>query len=230
MRRLRVSIFTHLFAGSCKTTQKKSLSPPAWRTPPVLEVYFAHRRLRKEHSQLQTEAAPTSRCSCVCMHLGFIAATHFLQHWNILQRTTASFCLRRPAENNCILVRLQAAALHGECRLLFLPVSSNRDCVKLEPQLCVNQNNNPQRQFLTPFPDTLCDSSSVESSTLENPLRLIVSPDTPTVHAEELRRAAPALPGAPDCMCVCVCAALEGADLDQHRGHGGLVCISELPG
>lgn len=120
------------------------------------------------------------------------------------------------------------------CDLHFWPAfPSNRDCVKLEPQLCMNQNNNPQRQFLTPFPDTLCDSSSVESCTLENPLRLIASPDTPTEHAEELRRAAPVLPGAPDCWCVraCVCsAALKGDDLDKQKGHRRLVCISELPG
>lgn len=94
------------------------LENPRPPTPAALEVYSAHRRLRKDRSQLQTQAAPTSPCSCVCMHLGFIPATHFLQHWNILQRTTASFCLHHPVENNCILVRLQAAALHGECRIL----------------------------------------------------------------------------------------------------------------
>lgn len=59
-------------------------------------------------------------------------------------------------------------------------LTPNRDSVKPKPQLCMNQNNNPQRFLLPPFPDTLCDSFSVESSTWENPLKLISSPDTPT--------------------------------------------------
>lgn len=65
---------------------------------------------------------------------------------------------------------------------LHLPsaLTPNRDSVKPKPQLCMNQNNNPQRFLLPPFPDTLCDSFSVESSSWENPLRLISSPDTPT--------------------------------------------------
>lgn len=55
----------------------------------------------------------------------------------------------------------------------------NRASVKPKPQLCMNQNNNPRRFLLPPFPDTLCDSFSAASSTRENPLRLISSPDTP---------------------------------------------------
>lgn len=40
--------------------------------------------------------------------------------------------------------------------LSFWPVfSSNSDYVKLEPQLCMNQNDNPQRYFLPLFPETL---------------------------------------------------------------------------
>lgn len=43
----------------------------------------------------------------------------------------------------------------------------------------MNQNNNPQRFLLPPFPDALCDSFSVEGSSWENPQRLIGFPDKP---------------------------------------------------
>ena len=88
---------------------------------------------------------------------------------------------------------------------LHLPITlaPNRDSVKPKPQLCMNQNNNPQRFLLPPFPDTLCDSFSAESSTRENPLRLISSPDTPTCRG--VTAGCPGTASQPELMTECVC-------------------------
>lgn len=64
----------------------------------ILHTEGCHQR--NSGLQLQNMAAPTSHCSCVCMYLGFTPATHFPEHWTILQRTIVSFCLNYPVENN----------------------------------------------------------------------------------------------------------------------------------
>lgn len=112
---------------------------------------------------------------------------------------------------------------------LRLPIAltPNQDSVKPKPQLCMNQNNNPQRFLLPPFPDTLCDSFAVESSTRENPLRLISSPDTPTCRG--VTAGCPSSAFQQEIMTVCVCIPLKQDVLEDYRGQRGWVSISESP-
>lgn len=102
--RLQSSIFIHLFAGGCIQMQTpwkplaRRLNKPPQHWKCILHTEGCHHR--NGCSQLQNMAAPTSQRSCVCMDLGFKPATHQREHWPILQRTTASFCLNYPDENN----------------------------------------------------------------------------------------------------------------------------------
>lgn len=108
-----------------------------------------------------------------------------------------------------------------------ITLTPNRDSVKPEPQLCMNQNNNPQRFLLPPFPDIPCDSFSVERSTRENPLRLISSPDTPTCRG--VTAGCPSSAFQSLWLCVCVCVPLKQDVLEDFRGQWGWVSISESP-
>lgn len=97
------SLFTCLQAGAFRHKHIRKPLPPCLTKPPqhwkwILHTEGCHHR--KGCSQLQNMAAPTSPCSCVCIYLGFIPATHFCEHWTILQRTIVSFCLNYPVENN----------------------------------------------------------------------------------------------------------------------------------
>lgn len=85
-----------------------------------------------------------------------------------------------------------------ECIMcLLITPSPDRDSVKPKPQLCVNQNNNPQRFLLPPFPDTLRESlAALERIHGGSPALQTRLQGPPT---------APSGPGAPDCTRVCVC-------------------------
>lgn len=114
-------------------------------------------------------------------------------NYNLDKYTNTCLCYRRA------FLFCNTASVH-----LPITLTRNRDSVKPKPQLCMNQNNNPQRFLLPPFPDTLCDSFAVESSTRENPLMLISSPDTPTCRGVTAGCPSSAFQGELMMMCVCV--------------------------
>lgn len=97
------SFFTCLQAVAFRHKHIRKPLTPRLNKPPQHWKCISHTEgchHRNGCSQLQNMAAPTSHCSCVCMYLGFIPATHFREHWTILRRTIVSFCLNYPVENN----------------------------------------------------------------------------------------------------------------------------------
>lgn len=98
------------------------LNKPAQHWKCILHTEGCHQR--NSGLQLQNMAAPTSHCSCVCMYLGFTPATHFPEHWTILQRTIVSFCLNYPVENNQkIRLRHINAAGCSNAWILYIAIS-----------------------------------------------------------------------------------------------------------
>lgn len=126
---------------------------------------------------LHPQAFFTSQSSslCVCMFLWYnLRASHFSLCFSALGRSSPysryAFVSPIQSRNSAnVLTELQKRRGLLQCILdkhacilfhAFLPITPtpNRDSVKPKPQLCMNQNNNPQRFLLPSFPDTRCDS------------------------------------------------------------------------
>lgn len=153
--------------------------------------------------------------------------------WTFL--SFAFFCFTHAAENNVYyrpMAKLQVTTVFimgytaSIAHFLFLfyatmslhlsiALTPNGDSVKPKPQLCMNQNNNPQRLLLPPFRDTLCDSFAAKSSTRENPLRFISSTDTPTCWG--VTAGCPSSAFQPELMTVCVCVCVHLEDVSHGR-------------
>lgn len=192
-------------------------------SPRNMEMHFSHRGLSSEKRWFTVaECGCTHKLlSCMCRYCMFLwyyfcePPTLFflltLEHSSLYN----SFTFVSPHSTNSWktwqdTTRWMSAFIRAVYHFRYMPLhlcicpfalTPNGDSVKPKPQLCMNQNNNPQRFLLPPFPDTLCDSFAVDSSTRENPLRSIDSPDTPTCRG--VAAGSPSGAFQRDTLCVC---------------------------